>query len=493
GLLEAEGAFAAEAARIDTEFQKIAGWSIIEELLRPEDRSRATSTVVAQAGNFLVQVALCAELAELDIRPATVVGHSAGEVAAAYIAGALSLHDALLASHHRARLQATTAGTGGMLAIGLPADTVRELIAEDQLVDIAAINSPTAVTLAGNETRLDEIAAPLIEDGVFAKRLQVEAPYHSHLMDPILDELRNVLTELQPTTPHIPLYSTVTGTRVTGPDWGADYWCDNTRHTVRFADTIRELIRAGHRVFLEIGPHPVLGANIREILRAAGETGTTIGTLNRKQHDTDSIRKILADLYAAGVLDIEGMFADLPTPTPHLDLPTYPWQKTHLRTEIPLNQLHLYGTPDSYTTLGDQDPEDSLRWQLELNMQVLPWLADHRVEGTRLMPATGYLDAALSAVLARTESTQAGVADVRFVTPLAIEDGQMPLMRFELEESTHRFTIRSRKTAGTAWTVNATGRLIEGAYDQIKAEVPPTYTMTEIDPATFYTTLATIG
>ncbi|MFR9754133.1 acyltransferase domain-containing protein, partial [Nocardia sp. 004] len=119
-------------------------------------------------------------------------------------------------------------------------------------------------------------------------------------MDPILDELRNVLTELQPTTPHIPLYSTVTATRSTNTPLDADYWCDNVRHPVRFADTTRELIHAGHRVFLEIGPHPVLAANIREILRTAGETGTTIATLNRKQHDTDSIRKTLADLYAAG-------------------------------------------------------------------------------------------------------------------------------------------------------------------------------------------------
>ncbi|MFR9754114.1 hypothetical protein ACL02S_24175, partial [Nocardia sp. 004] len=188
-----------------------------------------------------------------------------------------------------------------------------------------------------------------------------------------------------------------------------------------------------------------------------------------------------------------GMFTDLPTPTPHLDLPTYPWQKTHLRNEIPSHHLRLYGTPDSYTTLGDQDPEDSLRWQLELNMQVLPWLADHRVEGTRLMPATGYLDAALSAVLARTESTQAGLENIQFVAPLAIEDGQMPLMRFELEESTHRFTIRSRKMGDTVWTVNATGRLIEGAYDQIKAEIPPTDTMIEIAPDDFYTTLAITG
>ncbi|MFR9753262.1 type I polyketide synthase [Nocardia sp. 004] len=493
GLLQASGMFAAEAARIDTEFQQIAGWSIIEELLRPESESRATSTVVAQAGNFLVQVALVAELEALGIRPAAVIGHSVGEVAAAYVAGVLSLHDALLVSYHRARLQATTAGSGGMLAIGLPLAEAEELIAGDARVDIAAVNSPSAVTLAGDITRLDEIAETLVEEGVFAKRLQVEVPYHSHLMDPILDELRSLLAELQPTPPRIPLYSTVTGTRITDPVMDADYWCDNVRRPVRFADATRELITAGSRIFLEIGPHPVLGANIREILRATGETGTTLATLNRKQDDADSIRKIIAGLYAAGVLDIAARFADLPSPTPHIDLPVYPWQHTHLRTGIPLEQLRHHGTPDGYSMLGDQQPDDSLSWQLELSTQTLPWLADHVVDGARLLPGAGYLDAALSAAVLRTESMGVGVEDVRFLAPLVVKEGELPLMRMDLEESTRRFTIRSRSAVGSVWTVNVTGRLIEGTYEQTKAEVPLTTSMDEVDPAEFYTELAENG
>ncbi|MFR9750684.1 type I polyketide synthase [Nocardia sp. 004] len=493
GLLEADGVFAAEAARIDTEFQQIAGWSIIAELLCPQEQSRATGTVVAQAGNFLVQAALCAELAQLGIRPAVVVGHSVGEVAAAYISGALSLQDALLVGHHRARLQAATAGSGGMLAIGLPLDKAQQLIAGDARVDIAAINSPSAVTLAGDITRLDEIAESLTEDGVFAKRLQVEVPYHSHLMDPVLDELRTVLADLRPSAPRIPLYSTVTGTRLTEAEMDADYWCGNVRQPVRFADATRELIAAGSRVFLEIGPHPVLAANIREILRTAGETGTTIATLHRKQHDTDSIRQTIAGLYAAGVLDIEGLFTDLPSPTPHLDLPVYPWQKTHLRNELPHDRIRRHGPSDGYVMLGDQNPDDTTRWQLPVGTGVLPWLADHVVNGARILPGTSYLDMALSAVLMRTESTQAGLADVRFVAPLFINDGALPLMRLDLEESTRRFTIRSRGAVGSVWTIHATGRLVEGAFDQTKSEVPPTDTMAEVDPAGFYAMMAASG
>ncbi|MFR9750952.1 type I polyketide synthase [Nocardia sp. 004] len=493
GLLEADGVFAAEAARIDTEFQQIAGWSITEELLRPQEQSRATSTVVAQAANFLVQVALVAELEALGIRPAVVIGHSVGEVAAAYVTGALSLHDALLVGYHRAQSQATTAGSGGMLAIGLPLAEAQELLEGDTRVDIAAINSPSAVTLAGDIARLDEIAESLTGDGVFAKRLQVEVPYHSYLMDPILDELRTALAGLRPSPPQIPLYSTVTGTRLTDAAMDADYWCGNVRQPVRFADATRELIAAGNRVFLEIGPHPVLGADIREILRTAGETGTTVATLNRKQHDTDSIRQTIAGLYAAGVLDIEGLFAELPSPTPHLDLPVYPWQKTHLRNEIPIDRLLRYGTPEGYVMLGDKDLEGSQSWQLELSTQALPWLADHVINGTQILPAAGYLDAVLSLVLLRTESTQAGMEDVRFVSPLLIEDGRIPLMRLDLEESTRRFTIRSRSLADSAWTVHATGRLVEGSFDEVKGEIPSTASLGEITADDYYALLAASG
>jgi acyl transferase domain-containing protein len=492
-LLQAGGTFTEEAARIDTVFQEISGWSIVAELLRPEEESRVTTTAVAQPANFLVQVALFAMLQELGIKPATVVGHSVGEVSAAYVAGMLSLHDALLVSYHRARLQATTAGSGGMLAVGLTLADAQELIAGDARVDVAAINSPSAVTLAGEVARLDEIAEALTERGIFARRLQVEVPYHSYLMDPILDELRTVLADLDLSEPRIPLYSTVTGDRVTGADWNAEYWCGNVRQAVRFADAITELVRDGSRVFVEVGPHPVLGANIREILIAAGETGTTVATLNRKQQDAESIRQTVAGLYTAGVLEIDALFADLPTPTRHIELPVYPWQRTHLRNDLPAYQLKRHGTLDAYPMLGDQNPDDKSTWQLQLGIESLPWLADHVVGGSRILPGAAYVDAALSAAVLRTGSARVAVEDLRFVAPLVIDEGETPIMEFDLEESTRRFTIRSRTLAGSVWTINAVGRLVEGVYEPTKVDVPVVDSMLEIDPADFYAGLAARG
>ncbi|MEC3956828.1 SDR family NAD(P)-dependent oxidoreductase [Nocardia sp. CDC153] len=492
-LLQTAGTFADEAARVDAVFREISGWSIVEELLRPEEQSRVTDTAVAQPANFLVQVALFALLRELGVRPAAVVGHSVGEVSAAYVTGMLSLRDALLVSYHRARLQATTAGSGGMLAVGLSETAARELIEGDDSIDVAAINSPTAVTLAGAEERLDRIAESLTEQGVFAKRLRVEVPYHSYLMDPILDELRTVLADLVVSKPNIPLYSTVTGAPVTVADWDAEYWCANVRRPVRFADAITGLVGAGSRVFLEVGPHPVLGANIREILLGAGETGTTVATLNRKQADADSVRQTIAGLYTAGVLDIDALFAGTPV-TPHIGLPRYPWQRTHLRNEIREFQQRRQGTPGAYPMLGDPDLDNpSTVWTKQLSVAALPWLDDHVVGGARILPGAAYLDAALSAVALRTDSTRAAVEDVDFVAPLVIDEGEAPIVELRVEESTDRFTIRSRGAAGTVWTVHATGRLITGVFEPTKVEVPDIEEMLEVDPAEFYTGLAARG
>ncbi|SOJ53931.1 Mycocerosic acid synthase [Mycobacterium simulans] len=487
-LLNAGGAFASEAARIDDVFTGIAGWSIIEELLRPEDESQIASTAIAQPANFLVQVALTHELATFGITPSVVVGHSVGEVSAAYVAGMLSLEDALRVSHHRGRLQATTAGTGGMLAIGLPVDEVRPLLHEYTEVDVAAINSPSSVTVAGDPRDLESLSESLSDRGIFTRMLRVEVPYHSRRMDPILDELRAVLADVAPQQPSVPLYSSVTGEAAT--NWDADYWCDNVRQPVRFADAVKTLIRAGHRIFVEVGPHPVLSANIREILLAEGESGTTVSTLDRNRADAESIRQTIAGLYVAGHLDPADLFTK---PAAHYHLPHYPWQRQLLHQELPEHVQAKYGTPDGYSMLGDPDLYDRLAWELRVSGQSLPWLADHVVNGACLIPGAAYLDAALSAAAARTGANTVTAEDVRFVAPLIVDPADGTILRTEFDEPSRRFTIRSRAAANTAWTVHATGRLVDGTYLVTKHSVPDTRDMTEIAPAALYAVLGTRG
>ncbi|MGW4092492.1 type I polyketide synthase [Nocardia sp. NPDC004750] len=491
-LLGSRGVFADTAEAVDAEFRSIAGWSIIEELLRPEQESRVTSTEVAQPANFLVQVALVRELAEYGIRPAAVVGHSVGEVAAAYVSGMLSLGDAVRVAHHRARLQATTAGSGGMLAVGMSPERARELVGDDHRVDVAAINSASSLTLSGDVDRLDKIAEKLTEDGVFARRLRVEVPYHSRLMDPILDELRAALAGLTPMTPIVPLYSSVTGEHVVGPDWDAEYWCANVRQPVRFVDAVAKLIGADSRVFLEVGPHPVLSGNIREALLGADVNGATVPTLDRKQPDSVSIRRTLIGLYGAGVLDLDELFP-AERATPHVPLPRYPWQRTRLHASLPLFEQARLGTPGGYAMLGDPDVEGRPDWLLQVGTELLPWLADHVVNGVKIMPGAAYLDAALSATAARLGVERVALEQVRFVAPLIMGAPDVPLVALTVEETSGRFMIRSRSATGTAWTVHAFGRTLTGSHKPTKVTVPTLDVGLDIDPQMFYSGLAAAG
>ena len=461
-LFSAGGPFARAAAELDELFVDLSGWSVIDELHRDEADSRVTSTAVAQPANFLVQVGLTAELAHYGVHPKAIVGHSVGEVSAAYVSGMLSLEDAVKISYHRSRLQATTAGSGGMLAVGMSEAEALGWITERADLCIAAVNSPSGVTLAGTHAAIAELSEELTRLGVFARQLRVEVPYHSHLMDPILPKLTRELAELAPRTPNVPLYSTVTAAQVSGPDWGAEYWCANVREPVRFAAAMTAVIESGERVFLEVGPHPVLSGNIKEILLRKAATGTSIGTLNRQADDRASLRTALADLYVAGALNTAhapGASDGLPPPRP---LPAHRFQRVRLWSMEQAVIDGYLGASDARALPGDPVDAGQPEWRAELAAARLPWLRDHVVADMVVLPGAAYLDAALAAAAQTADRPAPALDDVRFVTPLVVEDDDVPTLRLTMESSSGRFTVSSRRSAATSWTGHASGRIVDG-------------------------------
>lgn len=461
-LLAADGPFALTAAEIDEIFTRLSGWSLIDELRREEADSRVTRTEIAQPANFLVQVGLTAELARDGVHPAAVVGHSVGEVSAAYVTGMLSLDDAVTVSYHRSRLQATRAGSGGMLAAGLSEAEALEWISGRGDVCVAAINSPSGVTLAGSHAAIAELSEQLGNEGIFARELRVEVPYHSHLMDPILPELTEALSGLTPQTPIIPLYSTVTGAQVTGPAWDAEYWCANVRKPVLFAAATTALIDRGDQVFLEVGPHPALSANIKEILLGKGGNGTAIGTLRRDVDDHTSLRTALADLYAAGGLDTGHAPGSSEGVPPHCLLPSHQFQRLRLWSIEEAIVDDRMGSGDARALPGDPFDAEHPEWRAELAAAGLPWLRDHVVADMVLLPGAAYLDSALAAAAQITDRPAPALDDVRFVAPLVVEDNDVPTLRLAVEPSSGRFTASSRGTSGGSWTRHATGRIVDG-------------------------------
>jgi acyl transferase domain-containing protein len=283
-LLEREPVFARVAEECDAIFQRVAGWSILAEMSAPEDQSLVTSAHIAPSANFILQAALSALWRDEGIEPAAAVGHSSGEIAAAYLAGVLGLADAIRISYRFGQSHAKRIGQGAMLAVGMSSEEARRVLAANGgRVSVAAVNSPSAVTLAGGSAELERIAAKLTARKVFNRFLRVDVAYHSPDVEPAKAELRARLCDLRSGSPSFPLYSTVTGRLAGKQPWNAGYWCDNVRETVLFENAVASMIRDGHRVFLEVGAHPVLSAAVGDCLAAQGVQGTVLASLRRGQ------------------------------------------------------------------------------------------------------------------------------------------------------------------------------------------------------------------
>ena len=457
-LMDKEPLFLATIKECDSYFIKQTGWSILEALRADENQSRMTRTDVAQPGNFVIQIALTALLKDWGIEPDAVIGHSVGEVSAAYISGALSLEDAIKVSFHRSRLQATTAGNGSMLAAALSEPEALKLIEHFDKVSIAAINSPASVTLSGDKLQLQDIAATLQQRNIFNRFLQVEVAYHSSQMEPIKNEILASLATLKPRPTHVPLYSTVTGELVNGTDINSDYWWHNVRKPVRFAKGIQSLLQANFRNFLEISPHPVLSHSVQEITKQTTSRVTVIPTLNRKQPEQKRMLECLGQLYTAGCA------LDWKKVTPEgggvAKIPTYPWQKERYWSESLESMQDRLGLP-GHVFLNQRLSSPLPTWTVEINDQYFPYLKDHRVLGEIVYPGAAYVEAGLALHKHLTDHLPAVIADINLHNILLIEPEKIQLLASVYDDDTKQFQIFSKiKDDKTEWRLHASGRLV---------------------------------
>lgn len=334
GLMTSEPVFRQAIDEIDALFRPLAGWSIVSELLADSPQSRLHDTEVAQPAIFAVQMGLVALYRSWGIAPDAVVGHSAGEVAAACVAGALSLADAVRVVYQRARLMQRTTGQGRMAAVGFSAaDAARAIAGRESQLAIASINGPTSTVLSGDADALAQVLAKLKQQNVFCKDLGVNYAFHTHQMEPILAELRSSLADLRPRPAELQLASTTTGDMVAGPELAGDHWARNIRHSVRFADAVGRLMADECHVFLEIGPQPVLSTPLTQCLKANSAEGTVLASLREGQDERACLLRAVAGLYVAGCkLDWDAIAPSGRS----VQLPNYPWQrKRYWLSQIP--------------------------------------------------------------------------------------------------------------------------------------------------------------
>ncbi|MFE9664919.1 type I polyketide synthase [Microbispora bryophytorum] len=336
GLLDRSPAFAARLRECDAALSRYQDYSV-ESVLRQEPGSPSLDRLdVVQPVLFAVMVSLAAWWEAHGVAPAAVVGHSQGEIAAACVAGALTLDDAARIVALRSREMTAIAGSGAMLSVAAAEADVAARIADYEaehadgtgrtLLEIAAVNGPAAVIVAGEADAIDALAALYEADGVRARRIRASAAGHSVQVEVLRDRVFELLAPVRVTAGLVPWYSTVRA-EPTVPEDGAGYWYDNMRRPVRFAAAVQRLLADGYRHFVEVSPHPVLAAGIQDIAAEAGGDAAVAGTLRRDENGPEREVRTLAEAWVAGLpVDWATVL------TGHRlapDVPTYAFQHQH--------------------------------------------------------------------------------------------------------------------------------------------------------------------
>ncbi|MFI1377628.1 type I polyketide synthase [Streptomyces longwoodensis] len=353
-LLGASPVFAARMAECAAALGEFTDWSLLDVVRGVGGAASLERVDVVQPVSFAVMVSLAALWRSFGVEPDAVVGHSQGEIAAACVAGALSLRDAAKVVCARSSLIAEElAGHGGMASVSLPADEVRALLPAAGDVTVAAVNGPASTVIAGEPAALERLLADCAARGARTRHVAVDYASHSPQVERIETRLREVLAEVRPRAADVPMFSTVVADWVAPGDLDAGYWYRNLRHTVRFEEAVRALADQGHLAFIEVSPHPVLVPGIDQTLDGA----TVVGSLRRDDGGPDRFLLSVAEAQVAGVpVRLSAAFAD-DRPAP-VDLPTYPFQRQHYWLTAPEHTGDTGRDSAFWTAVDDADPTD---------------------------------------------------------------------------------------------------------------------------------------
>jgi acyl transferase domain-containing protein len=463
-LLEAEPAFRKGVDACDEALRPHTGWSVLSVLRADEATSQLALTEFAQPALFTVQMGLAALWRSLGVVPRAVVGHSVGEIAAACTAGALTLEQGARVVAHRGKIMQRATGLGKMAAVDLAAVELGALLADlGAGLSLAAVNGPAASVVSGEAAALQGFLEHLSSRGVSWKRLPVDYAFHSAQMEPFRAELEAALQGLLPTPTTRPMVSTVTGDIVPGPRLDAGYWAGNMRQPVLFAPAIERLIAQGHNAFVEIAPHPVLSGYVVESGRAASAEVLALPSLRRGQPERASILGSLGSLYTRGAtVEWTGAFA---TGGRCVTLPAYPWQRERFWFRAPDVPAMSAGTDTGHRFLGRRlrSPLAEAQFEALIDGDRLPYLADHEIFGTTLLPATAVLEAAHAAAALVMEGGACRLEAVAFDEPLVLASREQRVVQLVVTPpgaGGGAFELFSQAPNERIWTRHARGEIV---------------------------------
>ncbi|RSD10704.1 type I polyketide synthase [Amycolatopsis eburnea] len=451
-LAAASPVFAARLDECGAALESFVDWRLRDALA---DAEALTRVDVVQPALFAVMVSLAELWRSFGVIPDAVVGHSQGEIAAAVVSGSLSLEDGARVVTLRSKAILALAGGGGMVSVAASLETVEERLIDG--VSVAAVNGPSAVVVSGTPEALDEFMAACRADDIRVKRVPVDYASHSPQVEQLRDELLEVLAPIAPRTGEIAFISTVTG------EWNetvdAEYWYTNLRSTVRLDTAIERLKSEGFGTFIEASPHPVL-------TMALGEDVIALGSLRRDDGGLTRFHTALGEAYVHGVaVDWTPAFPGART----TDLPTYAFQRERFWPDVvadPGDAGALGLSATGHPLLGAAvalAAGDGLVLTGRVSPQAQPWLADHAVHGTILLPGTAFVELAVQA------GDRAGcgtVEELTLETPLTLEARDTRALQVWVgaadETGRRAVEVHSRRDEDDPWIRHAAGVLAPG-------------------------------
>ncbi|MFF0740144.1 type I polyketide synthase [Streptomyces sp. NPDC004111] len=459
-LLEEFPVFRRSAEECADAFAEFVDWSLLDVLRDAEDAPPLHRVDVVQPALFTVMVSLAALWRAHGVHPSAVVGHSQGEVAAAYVAGALDLRDAARIVATRGKAWLTLAGTGGMASVALPkAEAARRLEPWGHRLAVAAVNDPRSVTVAGDLDALEELLTGLETEGVRVRRVrQIVGAGHTAHVDALRDHLLDALAPTAPRSSAVPFYSTVTGGLLDTARLDARYWYDNARNTVEFEQAVRAMAAQDHGPFLEVSGHPMFTVALQQTLEDAGSGAVALGTLRREEGGRDRFLRAAAEAHAAGAtVDWRPVFEGTGART--VELPTYAFQRVRhwLEPSAGTGDVTAAGlAPAAHPLLGAELElaGGGLVLTGRLSAAAQPWLPGD-------VPAAVLVDLLLAAA---DRADCAGIGELTVHRPLSLTDGGVGVqVRIGEPDAEGTRTAGVHTRTDDAWQCHAEGTLVARA------------------------------
>ncbi len=485
-LLEQEPIFRAVIEECDRVMRAYVDWSLLAQFQAGEAQTRLHEIDVIQPTLFAIEIALAALWRSWGITPDVVIGHSMGEVAAAYIAGALSLEDAAWIICARSKLLVRVSGQGAMAAVELSLEDARALVSDySGRVSVAVSNSPNSTVLAGEPAALAEILARLEKQGIFGRFVNVDVASHSSQMDPLRADLLRLMERLQPRATTLPMFSTVSGALIDGRALTASYWVNNLREPVLFSSTIQSLLADDYALFLEVSPHPILVGAIRQTIEQSRASGLVLASLHRQEEGRASLLAALGALYAQGCDPAwSGLFHGK---RQHVSLPNYPWQRQRYWNatldHAPRHSSSWRQRGNGHPILGSSTASalhpNTFLWTATLDVETFPYLSEHRVHAMPVLPGAAYLELALAAASEIYGSQGFILEDVHLTKALFFPPGSSHTLQVVLTshmEGTQclRFfsTSAGQEKQATSWIEHACVTVRNAAEPRASTPVP---------------------